>query len=151
MVFWQAYYAEQTAIAIIKGGDGDFGPAASLLGDIYNPENAELNAIGMTGLLQTLSDVTTGALSEGEIKIFSQDIAQSDKSPASNLRLLERARDMMARSIGHIQRKGQYFIQNNGSLEGYDEYQLEALGKIVGGLSGKSKDGKITGPARPGG
>lgn len=142
------YQDLQRAMEIIESNNGDFGPAASFLGDVYNPLNSELNAIGLTTLLGTLATVSTGSLSEGEIKILGQDIAKSDKSPASNKALLARALKLVERGMRGLQAKGNYFIENGGSLEGYDAAQLKELGNIVSGLGpgGSGEDERISIP-----
>ena len=125
-----------SAVKLIEGNKGDFGPAASILGDIYNPVNAEINATAMTGLLQTLADVSTGALSEGEIKIFSQDLATSKKSPAVQLALLKRGLKLADRAMRDIRGKGQYFRENR-TLEGYENAQIDAVGRVLDEMDGK--------------
>ncbi len=94
------------------------GPIMGRIAAFYDPETAQINAAGIQQTIETLSDVTTGALSERELSLFESLSAKGTRTPAQNARLLKQSIDAVERRLEQLREKGTYY-RDKGTLEGY--------------------------------
>ena len=127
----EQYRSLKEAMTILDSGDAIQGPILGRIGAFYNPDSATLNAIGVASLIDTLSQVSTGALSEKEIEIFAADAAKAGNSAEVNKRLVERGLSLLERQMKELVRKQQYFSNNNNSLRGYGAEQVPDIQKLL--------------------
>lgn len=94
------------------------GPIMGRIAQFYDPDAAQINATGVIQTLETLSQVTTGALSEGELALFESLSAKGTRTPEQNAALLDRALELVDRRLKMYVDKGRYY-RDNKTLRGY--------------------------------
>jgi hypothetical protein len=95
------------------------GPLAGLVSRFYDPDAAAINAAGVRQTIETLANVTTGALSEKELALFASIAANVSNRPEVNARLMEEAIRLTEERMQKLADKGRYYRDHGGSLEGY--------------------------------
>ena len=140
----QSYSVLKNAYDLVDKGETLTGPLVGAMAAIWDPDTAQVKAAGVKQTLETLSQVTTGALSEKELGLFESLSASEGKGEAVNKRLLKLAMEAIESRVQMLINKQQFFTTNK-TLKGYSETMVPDLQKLLdqGGGGGGDEDPEV--------
>jgi hypothetical protein len=105
-----------------------------------SPENARLQFDSISQALQNLQITNLAPVTEQEIAMIQDLYAGIGRDPKQNAELLKRATRMLEQKIALINKKGEYFANNNNSLRGYGTSRWSKAAPAVPAATPRNED-----------